>query len=131
MAGGGLVELVPGHATLRGRGALLGIDGDVLHLGEVDHHAAVGDGAAGDVVSTAPDGHLEPAASGKCQGCDDVLGAPGADDQRRLAVDEAVVHGACRVIARMIGGEHRTGDAALELIEKMVVQRGAHMVPFC
>jgi hypothetical protein len=104
---------------------------DALHLGEVDHHTAVGHGAAGDVMSAAPNRHLKPAAAGKRKRCDDVLDAPSADDQRRLAVDEAVVHGACRVIARMIGREHRTGDAASELIEKMVVQRSRHVVPFC
>src|SRR6202012_6171614 len=51
VAAAGFVELVPGHATLRGRGALLGIDGDVPHVGEVDQHPAVGDGAAGDVMA--------------------------------------------------------------------------------
>ena len=39
--------------------------------------------------------------------------------------------GACRVIARIIGGEHRTGDTTLELVEKMVVKRGTHVAPFC
>ena len=108
-----------------------GIDRDPLHLREVDHRSAVGHGAAGDVVSAAPDRHLKPAAAGKRERCDDVRDAPGADDQRRLAVNEAVVHGACRVIARIIGREHRTGDAAPEPIEKMIIQRGAHVVPFC
>jgi hypothetical protein len=114
--------------ALRARGGPLGIDRDALHLGEVDHHAAVSHGAAGDVVPAAPDRHLKLAAAGKRECCDDVLDAPGADDQRRLAVDEAVVHGACRVVPRMIGREHRTGNTAPELIENMVVQRGAHVV---
>ncbi len=75
--------------------------------------------------------HFDSTASGKGEGRDDVLGAPRAHDQRRLTVNEAVVYGASRVIARVIGGAHRTGDLAYEPIEKMVVQRGAHVVPFC
>ena len=55
----GVVQLAPEHAALGPHGRLLGVDLDALHLGEVDHHAAVRDRAAGDVVAAAADRHLE------------------------------------------------------------------------
>ena len=49
------------------------------------------------------------------------IGSAGIGTDLRHWVNEAVVHGACRAVARMIGGEYRTGDAALELIKTMVI----------
>src|SRR3954447_13693082 len=45
--------------VLRGQGCALGVDVDVLHVGEADHQPALGHGAPGDVVPAAADRHLE------------------------------------------------------------------------
>ena len=105
-----------------------GIDGDVLHVGEADHHPAVGDGAAGDVVAAAAHRHLEARAARERERGDDVLGRPGADDQRRPAVDEAVVDGAGLVVARLVRDEDGTRDPPGEFTDDRVVHRDAH---FC
>ena len=63
------------HAAARGGGAALGVDRDRLHLGEVDHHAAVGDRAPGHVVAAAADGDLEPGVARERERRDDVVGA--------------------------------------------------------
>ena len=128
-AGGG-VELGPAHAALRGDGRSPGVDRNSLHLGEVDHHPAVGDGPAGDVVPAAAHGDLESRVAGERERADDVIGGPAADDQRRSAVDEAVVDGACLVVAGVLRGEDGSREPLLQLIEVVVVQRRAHVGPF-
>ena len=102
---GGVVELGPGHAALRRAPCALGIDRDPLHLGEVDHHPAVGDGAAGDVVAAAADRHLEPRGARERKRAATTSGASGSGRSAPAAVDEAVVDGARLVVARVLRGE--------------------------
>ena len=73
------------------------------HVGEADHHPAVGHGAPGDVVPAAAHRHLESRAARERERGDHVGGRPGADDHRRAAVDEAVVDGPGLVVARVLG----------------------------
>ena len=110
--GGSIVQLRPDHAAFGGGGCLVGIDRDRLHLGEVDHHAAVGHGAAGDVVAAAADRDLESCPARERERRDDVVRRPAADDHRGPAVDEAVVHGTCRLVARRPAGRGRTRRSA-------------------
>ena len=103
--GGRVVQLRPDHAALGGGGRLIGIDGDPLHLGEVDHHPALRHGAARDVVAAAADRDLESNTVRECERRDDVVRRPASDDQRGPAVDEAVVYGAGRVVAHILRDE--------------------------
>ena len=100
--GRGGVELRPEHAALGRRRSLLGIDRDRLQLGEIDHHAAVGDGAPGDVVAAAADRHLEPGRSGVGERRDDVRSRVAADDEGRPAVDQPVVHSPGGVVSVVV-----------------------------
>ena len=101
-AGGG-VQLGPRRPARGGEGGALGVDGDVVHVGEADHHPVVGDRASGDVVPAAAHGHLESGAAGERERGDHVGGRAAADDHRRAAVDEAVVDGPGLVVARIPG----------------------------
>jgi len=92
-----VVELGPDHALGRG-GHSLGIDRDLLHLREVDHHAAVRHGTTRDVVAAAPDRDVEPFPARDGERRSDVARRAAADDQRRPAVDEPVVDRAGAVV---------------------------------
>ena len=110
MLGRRVVELAPQDAALRAKGLRGRIDVDPLHLGEVDHDAAVRDSTAGDVVAAAANGHLEPCLTGDREGGDDVGRSMRPNDHRRPFVDEPVVDGADCVVARVVRCEHGTRD---------------------
>src|SRR5207248_4038780 len=88
---GGLVELAPGHASAGDDRAGSGVDAGVLHQGEVDHEAALGDGLAGDVVAPASDGDLEIGVATEAHGGGDVGTVHAAGNQRGTLVDQPVV----------------------------------------
>ena len=108
--------------------ALVGIDRDPLHLGEVDHHAAVRHGAAGDVVAAAADRDLEPRPARERERRDDVVRRPAADDQGGPAVDEAVVHGTSRVVAGVLRAEDGSGDLSGQVGDEVRIQGCAHQM---
>ena len=76
-----------------------GVDLDVPHLGQVDHHGVVRDGEPADVVPAAPDGDLVPATTGEAHRRGHVGRGPAAHDQRRSAIDQPVVDSPGVVIA--------------------------------
>ena len=122
MLGGGVVELSPEHAALGRPGGPLGIDRDRLHLGEVDHHAAVRHGPAGDVVTAAADRDLESRPAREGERRSDVTHGLATNDQSGSAVDEAVVHGAGRVVARVLRAKNGSGDLFGQLGDERGVQ---------
>jgi len=128
--GGRVVQLAPEHAAAGGHGRALPVDRDPLHLGQVDHQAAVRHGTPGDVVAAAADRDLQSRPAGELERRDDVGRRPAADDQGGPAVDEAVVHGPGRVVARVPGPEHGAGDPGGEIRDERVVEVGEHRGPF-
>src|SRR5436305_900877 len=71
LAGG--VELGPSRAAAA-RGPLRArVDRNLVHRPDVDHHCAVGDAAACEVVASASDGELAAAVPGELDGGDDVF----------------------------------------------------------
>ena len=74
--------------------------------------AAVGHGAAGDVVSAAADRHVEPRVARQRERGDDVAGGPAADDQRRAPVDQPVVDRARLVITLVLRPEDAVAEVA-------------------
>jgi hypothetical protein len=67
----GLVVVAPPGPALRPHPAGLGIDVHPSHRGEIDHHAAVGDGVAGHVVTASSYGDLALLAAGELEGVAD------------------------------------------------------------
>ena len=127
--GGSVVQLPPDHAALGSGGCLVGIDRDPLHLGEIDHHTAVDRyGPAGDVVAAAADRDLESRPARETERRDDVVRRPAADDQLRSAVNQAVVHGAGRVVACILRTEDGSRDLAGKVGDERGVQGCAHQM---
>ena len=121
--GGGVVELGPGEPGLRAHRPPGGIDVDALHLGEVDHHGAVDDGAAGHVVATAADADLEPGRAREAHARGGVLCAAAAHDHCRRAIDKAVVDATGRVIAIVRRPQEAPREAAGQVVEESRVDR--------
>jgi hypothetical protein len=97
---------------------VLGIDVDVLHLSEVDHHATVSDRAPGDVVPTTPNRHFQARVPRYLERGDDVARRTGADNERGPTVNETVVDGTCLIVTRMLGGQDPSRDLTFELVEE-------------
>ena len=109
------VVVVPRRTALHARPPPGRVDVAASHRRQIDHHAALGDGLAGDVVPAPASRDLEPVGTGEAHRVRDVgrVGAPG--DQRRPLVDETVVDGPRLVVAGIIGPERplpRTGHGA-------------------
>jgi hypothetical protein len=99
----GVVELAPQHAARRTRGARLRVHPHRLHERQVDHHAVVGDGVAGDGMTAATDGDAQVLLAREAHGGGDVVGAGAARDERGPAVDRAVPHAPGFVVALLAG----------------------------
>ena len=121
--GGRVVQLGPGEPGLRAHRAARGIHVGALHLGEVDHHGAVGDGAPGHVVATAAHADVEPGRAREAHARGGVLCAEAAHDDRGRAIDEAVVDAAGRVIAIVRRPQEAPREAAGEVVEECRVSR--------
>ena len=92
-----------------------GVDVGVLHLCEVDHHGAVRDASASDVVASSADGDVETAVSCEADSRRSVSSAAAADDDGRLALDERVVDLAGLVVSVVARSQHAAGDPAQRL----------------
>jgi hypothetical protein len=124
----GVVQLRPDDAAPdrgRFRG---GIDSDALHQSEIDHHATVCHGSAGDVVATAANRDLELGTTSERQSGDDVVRGPAAHDQRRLAVDQAVVNRARLVVVGIVRVQNSSGDGFREIAKLRGVECCGHFV---
>ena len=84
-----------------------GVDLDLPHQGEIDHHDAVGDGLSGHAVAAAAHRSGEAVFAGETNSLNDIGDARGPHDGRRLAVDHAVPDLARSGVVRIVGGEDR------------------------
>ena len=123
---GSVVQLRPEHAALRACRSRVGIDLDPLHFGEVDHHPAVRDGAARDVMTATANRNLKPTPARKSERRGDVTRRPAADDHSRPPVDQAVVDRTSSVIAGVTRFKDRPGDLSGELGDQGGIQRDGH-----
>jgi hypothetical protein len=103
--GGGAVELADPDTGLRADRAPPGVDVDALHQGEVDHQPAVGDGLAGDVVTSAADRDLEPLLPAEVDRVGHVGRVQTACDHGGPLVDQAVVDAPGLVVAGVTWSE--------------------------
>ena len=124
-------ELGPGEPALRAHRAARGIDVGALHLGEVDHHGAVGDRAPGHVVATAADADVEPGRAREAHAGSGVLRAAAAHDDRGRPIDKAVVDPAGRVVAVVRRPQDAPGEAAGEVVEECGVGHATVHHPRC
>jgi hypothetical protein len=111
------VELRPRHAALRTCRSGPGIDPDILHLGQIDHHRVVRDRESTHVVAAAADRDLVPATTGEPHRCGHVGGRPAAHDQRRSAVDQPVVDSSGVVVAGVAGLQEPATDRRGERVQ--------------
>jgi len=100
------VELRPEDASLCTHRPCLWVDVRALHLGEIDHQAAIGDAAPGNVVSTTPDRDLQTRLARESHRSADVCDAAAPCDQRGPLVDEPIVDEAGGFVAVVAGLEH-------------------------
>ena len=109
---GGPVQLAQQHPPGGAGGAAAGIDPDRLHQRQVDHHAPVDHGVAGDGVATAPDRGRQVALAGEPDGQGHVVGAGAAGDQGRAPVDGPVPDPAGLVVALLTRPQQRPTEPA-------------------
>ena len=103
-----------GETCARPGRALRGIQLEGAERREVDHDAAVADAVTRGAVAAAEDRELGPGLAGVGDDPRDVVGALGANDQRRAAVDVGGEDGPRLVV----GGVLRSQDMAFEVSRK-------------
>ena len=79
-----------------------GIDRNLAHQRQVDHHAVVAQAQASYAVAAAMDGKEKPAISGEVDRSDDVARGPAAGDKRWAGIDRAVTDRPGFVVAVVI-----------------------------
>ena len=109
-AGGGGV-LAGRQPRLGPGGALLGVDLQGVHVGQVEHDAAVGGAVPGQAVAAAANRQLQPGLACQRHHLGHVAGVGGPDDDRRPAVDAAVEHGPRLIVGGVAGGDDPTIDS--------------------
>ena len=108
---GGPVVVAPGTPALRPRPCALAVDPDALHRREVDHQAAVGDGASRPRCGRRRGRRSRGSCSrAELDGVDDVGGGVAAGDERRALVDQPVVDPAGLLVARLARSEQRARE---------------------
>ena len=108
------VELAEAQAGAGDDDAALGVDGDPLERGEVEHDAAVADAEARHAVPAAAHGERQSAVAGGGEHGHDVVGVATARDDGGAAVDRAVEDGARVVVAAVAGDDDVAAHAAAQ-----------------
>jgi hypothetical protein len=115
------VELAEQHAGLCPYRPFRQVNANALHQGQVDDHAAIAHGQAGETVPAASHCDLEVASS-RCAYRLDHIGRPGAaSDRRGVAIDGAIPHLAVYFVRLVAGADDLTTEAGVGLIEQAQV----------
>ena len=110
-----VVEVGPGGTALRGGAAVLRVDGDGVHVRQVDDHPAVAGREPGDAVPATPHGHHETLAARELHRFHHVSGAGTANDQCRVLVVGSVPDRSGLVVIAVGGQDDLTSQRALQL----------------
>lgn len=111
---GGGVESFEQRTALHGGDSAVGIDGHLLHLAEIDHHAVVTGREARVAVATAADGDDEIPVSGELErGCH-IGGRGAAGDEGRTPVGGCIPYPPRLFVARDAGDDQTAGEALAE-----------------
>jgi hypothetical protein len=119
--GGRAVHVAPRGAAADGDGAGLRIDDDIGHAREVDYHPVIDDPETPAVVAAAAYGDRHAVVSRKGDRLRDVVRAPAADDERRMAIDHPVVNGSGLVVARIPRADEMAAEVS-ELAPREIAQ---------
>jgi hypothetical protein len=111
-----VVDVAPRRAALDAHGAGRRIDVDAAHRRQVDDERVVPHAEAAGVVAAASHGQKRAALAREVHGGDGVGGVRAARDEARMAVDHAVVDGACVVVAGISGLDQLAPEGGPELI---------------
>ena len=117
----GAIDVGPGGAGLHAHAAGRGVHLDVLVRREIDHHAALAQRGAGDVVAAAADRQRQPAVADEGDAGGDVGGATWPDHERRPALDHAVPDPARLGVRGIPWPQRRPAQAAGEGIEAVAI----------
>ena len=100
------IDVAPDRAALDSRTSPFRVDPHTAHGRQIDHHAVVADGVAGDVVAAAADRGREPVLARERDGGHDVRRSPAAGYHGRMAIDHGVPDRAGAVVAIVSRDEH-------------------------
>jgi hypothetical protein len=103
-----VVEVAPGRARLSAGGAAGRIYAHTFGGRQIDHEAALADCETRNAVSSSPYGHQKAVGARESHAFDNVGCTSAADNDRRLAVNHAVVDFAQFVIGRVFRPHDRT-----------------------
>jgi hypothetical protein len=120
---GGVVEVRPGAAGLGAGGAPLRVDADAAHPAEVQDEPVVAGPEAGDAVAAAPHRQRQAVVAGQVHRGDHVGDPGGADDHRRVAVDQAVVDPPRRLVVGVAGADDLPAEPAGRLQGRLPLHR--------
>lgn len=119
------IDIAPGRATSDAHRARARIDANAAHRGQVDHQAAIADGAPGDVVPPAAHRDRQVMVAREIDRCDDVGSAGAAGDHAGMPVDHAVPDAAGRVVVRVAGAQQLAAQIVAKWLDRCIVdQRG-------
>ncbi len=111
------VQLGPEAPALGAQRHRIAVDVDPSHRREVDHQRAVDHRPAGDVVTAAAHGDLQPLPPRKVDGIDDVGRVPALRDQRRAPVDHRVVDAPRLFVSGVRRLEEGAAERGTQLVE--------------
>ena len=110
-----LVEIAYQRACLRVGDALLFVDFDSLHCGEIDYDAAIAHAESGAAMAAAAYCHRYILSLGKVERAYNVIRTGAAHDQRRVAIKCTIEDQACRFIVRLRCCNDAAGDIGSKL----------------
>ena len=117
-----MIELTPGEASFGANRPGCRVKAHPLHARQVDDHAVITDGIAGDVVTAPAHGHQKLMGGGELDGGDDIGHACAADNESGPTVDHAVKHLTRGLIARIPRAQKLATQAGLQHVDTRLLQ---------
>jgi hypothetical protein len=115
------VEFAKGQAGARAGRAPVRVDLEPLERGQVEHHAAVAHGVAGNAVPAATDREDEVVLPGEGDPAGHVIGAPALDHGGRSPVDHPVEDGTDTVVVAVLRADEAAPQPGTEGVERCPV----------
>lgn len=106
------------QSCLGPRGALFGIDVQSPHSRKIEHDPTVRDAMAGDAVTTAANGELQPGLVRERDDMRHISRVCDPNDDRWPAIDPAVEDGACFVVPSIVRRDHPAVEGGAELWDR-------------
>ena len=123
-----VIQVAQRRACADVRDARLGIDANEVHPRKIDHHAALADGIARDVVAPAANREHQPVLAREVHRAHHVRRPGAACDERRTAVDHAVPDRAGLVVTGVAFAEQRSAHCAPQGFDPRGIDRSGSPV---